>query len=224
MVKVRIYAEGGGERGQQKKGLDIKARQAFSKFFINAKIPGGRFSVTSCGSRNQAYKCFCNAIQDGKSDIPLLLVDSEADVQTNFGPWAHLYVRDKWKCPDGAKDMHAHLMVQCMENWFLADRKKVEDYYRDGFQASALPVTLPVENAMKADVLSGLSRASKNTKKGPYSKGDHSFSILETLDPQKVAQASYWACWLLETMEDVLDLPERMWADTAKKLYRTKPC
>ncbi|MBF0212034.1 MAG: DUF4276 family protein [Magnetococcales bacterium] len=210
MVKVVLYIEGGGERGQAAKDLPIQMRRAFKKFLSKAGIPEGRFLVVRCGSRNQAYHDFCKALSgvSGTHDVPLLLVDSESEVSAN-NAWAHLKQRDDWDQPSGSEDQHAHLMVQCMENWFLADKQAVANYYGNGFQQSALPNTQPIEHAIKKDLLDGLANASRNTTKKEYSKGNHAFSILERLDPKKVMQSSPWACRLLVTLEEILNVPKR---------------
>ncbi|MEO5365043.1 MAG: DUF4276 family protein [Magnetococcus sp. WYHC-3] len=95
-------------------------------------------------------------------------------------------------------------MVQCMEYWFLADVEKLKYYYGRGFDASPLPGTQPLETASKESVLKGLEKATKHTSKGSYSKGDHSFAILETLDVNKVCRASPWAARLIKVLKDAM--------------------
>jgi hypothetical protein len=43
-------------------------------------------------------------------------------------------------------------------------------------------------------------RATRNTQKGPYSKGAHSFEILATLDPGSIAAAAPHAKRFLDTV------------------------
>lgn len=204
--------EGGVERGQQGKDLGIRMRRAFKMFLTHAGIPDGRISVALCGSRGQTYQEFCRAVrQVDSARFPLLLVDSETAVPQGISPWTFLERSDDWQKPAEAGEDHAHLMVECMENWFLADRQAVADYYGNGFQTSALPATQPVESARKEDVLDGLARASRNTRKGSYSKGQHAFAILERVDPRKVAQSVRWACRLLVILEKRLNLPRQSW-------------
>ena len=77
-----------------------------------------------------------------------------------------------------------------MESWFLADRQTLELFYRQGFQGSALPADPNIEGIAKRDVLAGLNQATRNTSKGRYSKGRHSFDLLRELNPDKVTKAS----------------------------------
>ncbi|NGZ05573.1 MAG: DUF4276 family protein [Magnetococcales bacterium] len=221
MVNARLFIEGGGERNQKAKDLPIRMREAFRKFLICAGIPDARFTIVRCGSRGQVYQLFSNAVRDtsGTPAIPLLIVDSESEVAANIGPWTHLHQRDGWKKPPNCNDSHAHLMVQCMESWFLSDKKKISDYYGQGFQESSLPDTQPIEQALKKDILDGLSQASKHTTKKTYDKGSHSFQILERLDPVRVAQASPWACRLINTLKKILHLPiNRPWSCTEAQI------
>lgn len=210
-MRVILFIEGGGEVGQPNgKDLAVGMRHAFNMFFRSAGIPENQFKIKRCGSRDQAYSLFTTAIKNALADVhPLLLVDSEDPIAPNVTPWSHLKSRDGWEKPAKALDIHVHLMVQCMENWFLADKQALANYFGKGFDSKPLPVTQPIEDALKADVLAGLSRASKETKKRAYSKGKHSFAILERLDPNKVAKEALWACRLLKTLDEILHLGEK---------------
>jgi hypothetical protein len=146
--------------------------------------------IVVCGSRENAYDKFKMFV--GGKDYAMLLVDAEVPV-TAQGPWEHLKASDNWDRPVGADDDQCHLMVQAMESWFLADREALGEYYGAGFQESDLPQNPRVEQVAKQDVISGISNASRNTKKGPYDKGAHSYEILEKLAPAKVQQASPYA-------------------------------
>ncbi len=77
-----------------------------------------------------------------------------------------------------------------MEAWFHADKDTVQDYYGQGFRVAALSQRADVENIPKADLFDGLERATKDCKKGKYSKGEDPFKILERTDPSKVRAAS----------------------------------
>lgn len=58
-----------------------------------------------------------------------------------------------------------------------------------------------MEDISKKDVLDSLKAASRHCgKKGKYDKGQHSFEILASLDPEKVTAASPHAKRLIETM------------------------
>jgi hypothetical protein len=122
----------------------------------------------------------------------MLLVDAEGPA-ASAGPWEHLHARDGWARPQGARDEQCHLMVQCMEAWFLADRVSLAGFFGSGFRESALPGNPAVEAIPKADVLDGLDQAVRNTSKGRYSKGEHPFRLLAIVDPSRVTAASPWA-------------------------------
>ena len=81
-------------------------------------------------------------------------------------------------------------MVQVMESWFLADVAALQVYYGQGFQETALPKNPKVEEVFKADVLSGLKNATRNTPKGRHHKTGHAPEILRGIDPQKVRTAA----------------------------------
>jgi len=155
-----------------------------------------------CGSRDNAYGDFCTALKTAdKNDCPILLVDSEAQVNANDSPWQHLKKRDKWDKPNGAGDGQAHLMVQCMEAWFMADKDCVKKYFGQGFNENLLPKQPKIETIPKVDLLDKLKEATRNSKnKGKYSKGEYSFELLALIDPAKVRKASPHAKRLLDTL------------------------
>jgi hypothetical protein len=195
-VTVRIYVEGGSQ-GSTKNGC----RQAFRTFFEKV-IPRRSFTVIASGDRGAAFKDFRLAVRQNLGDYNILLVDSEAPVAV--GPWQHLADRqgDEWRRPTGVTDDQAHLMVQVMEAWFLADRKALADYYGQGFIAGSLPRRPNVELIPKRDVFDALHHASKNTKtKGVYHKTRHGFDLLELIDPNLVRAASVHAERLLTVLQ-----------------------
>ena len=81
-------------------------------------------------------------------------------------------------------------MVQVMESWFLADVDTLESFYGQGFRRRSLPANPNIEDIPKQDVDNGLVAATRDTSKGRYKKGAHSFKILESLDPARVMNAS----------------------------------
>jgi hypothetical protein len=195
VVKIRIYVEGGGS-GK----LKIECRQAFANLFERSALKDRRPKFVACGTRNDAFARFCTALLEQQSNTyVILLVDSEGPV--NVAPWRHLYDQDGWLTPDGATDEQAHLMVQCMEAWFLADRAALEDFFGQGFVATALPGEQNIERISKQVVLDSLSRATQSTKtKGSYAKARHSFDILKRLDWSKVVAASSHAQKFWDTL------------------------
>ena len=159
-------------------------------------------SVKACGGRNQTYKDFCAELNEADPDqFTVLLVDSEDLVAEGHTPWQHLRSRDGWAQPPNADDDSAHLMVQVMETWFLADKGELAKYFGGGFNKKSLPSNPDIEAIIKSDVSSGLAAATRKCQKGSYSKGKHSFDILANIDPNKVARASPHASKLIDTLK-----------------------
>ncbi len=190
LVEFVLYVEGGGET----KELHDACRRGFRLFLEKVGLVKNRPRIVAGGSRRQAYEKFCTALRDGKHAV--LLVDSETQM-TETSPWTHLRQRpgDGWAMPDTATDDHCHPMVQCMENWFLADRATLRSFFGQGFKESALPpVNSNIETIPKDTAVKSLSQATKDCKtKARYDKGEHSFDLLARIDPAKVTAASKWA-------------------------------
>jgi len=197
-VSVFLYVEGGA-----KGNLARECRKGFSKFLESAGLKGRMPRVVACGCRKDAYDDFCTAINAGKKAI--LLVDSEAPVVTpidNANPWLHVKNRqgDGWVKPANVTDDELHFMVQCMEAWFLADQTALGTYFGQSFNNNALPKHADIESIRKKDIYDSLSQATRNTQKGEYGKGKHSFEILALIDPNKVRLASPYADRFLNTL------------------------
>ena len=196
---VKLFVEGGGEG----KVLRTECRQAISEFLKKAGLAGCLPRMVASGSRGQAYDDFCTAVRS--SEPALLLIDSEGPVPPEcqagepetWRPWAHLAQRadDGWSMPVGATDRHCHLMVECMESWFLADRATLAAFFDPGFRPTALPAdTRAIESVGKVQLFDALRAATKDCKtKSQYGKGEHSFKLLASIDPLKVVAASPWA-------------------------------
>jgi hypothetical protein len=195
LVIVRIYVEGGFE-GSTKSNC----RKAF-RIFLEKVIRPGSFQVIACGDRTSAFDGFRSALQQHPGDYSLLLVDSETAVNAN--PWQHLNDRegDNWSRPTDASEDQAHLMVQVMEAWFLADKNALADYYGQGFLRNSLPRQTDIEQISKQDVFRVLRHASKRTQKGEYHKTRHGFELLELIEPRLVRAASHHANQLLLVLE-----------------------
>lgn len=182
--------EGGGNTG----ALKSECRRGFSEFFAKILPAGRRPKVIACGSRNDALDNFRTALREYPKDHVVLLVDAEAPIAAEATVWAHLKQRDGWEPPEEATEDNSHLMVQCMESWFLADAETLASYFGQGFQVTALPRNPNIEEIAKLVVLHALDAATRQTKtKGAYSKGSHSFDILAKIDANKVRRASPYA-------------------------------
>lgn len=184
MVTTKVYVEGGGDS----KALRTECRRGFKEFLSKAGLAGRLPRVVACGGRQNAFDSFCTAAACDV-DVALLLVDAEGPV-TASGPWKHLRSRDGWVKPRDAIDDQCHLMVECMEAWFLTDRPALEHFYGQSFRPQALPANPNVEQVSKSDLLRDLKKATRDTQKGEYDKGSHSFPILAALNPEKVEGAA----------------------------------
>ncbi len=196
---VKVFVEGGGDG----KALRTECRHAISEFLRKAGLAECMPRTVASGSRQQAYEDFCTAIRVGET--ALLLVDSEGPVAPEHQdgnpsawlPWSHLAVRqgDGWAMPAGASQLHCHLMVECMENWFLADRQALQSFFDPGFRANALPAAgRPIESVGKVQLYQALAAATSDCKtKAAYGKGEHSFKLLAGINPTTVIAASPWA-------------------------------
>ena len=199
-MRITIYVEGGGEK-KDAKHLKTACRRGFQKFFEKAGLAGQMPKVVACGSREQTFRSFQIAVNSAEDDIlPLLLVDSEDPVTTTQGAWAHLAKRDSWRQPQGTTGEQAHLMVQCMESWVLADPQRLVGYFGTGFQSNALSKRADIENIPKSDVFSQLASATRNSQKQAYNKGQHSFTLLAEIDPRKVIACSSFAKRLINIL------------------------
>ena len=197
MVATKLYVEGGGDSN----ALRTRCREGFTAFLEKAGLEGRMPRIVACGTRGKAYDHFCTALrQRGSREFVVLLVDSEEPVPAGSGPWEFLLFRkdDRWSRPADAANDDIHLMVQCMEAWFLADKDALARYYGQGFTATALPGNPGVEQIPKDDVLQGLRNATRHTQKGEYDKGEPSFQILAVIDPSKVKNASPHASRFLD--------------------------
>lgn len=200
-MSVRLYVEGGGDHN---KALQTQCRKGFSEFIRNAGFDKRMPRIVACGGRRQAYDSFRTANEGSAAGMtPLLLVDSEAPV-TSGDPWDHVKNRsgDSWDRPRNSSDDQLHFMVQTMEAWFYADKDTLRSYFGQEFRLTALSQRDDIENIPRADVISGLVSATRPCEsKGEYSKGQHSFQILELLDPSKVRAASPYADRLLNVLD-----------------------
>lgn len=203
MVSMKLYVEGGGDTNF----LRTACRQGFSEFLRKAGLGGHMPRIVACGGRQDAYDAFCTALRGGER--AMLLIDSEEPVVATdplWQPWGHLQKRtgDHWVQPTGANNDQCHLMVQCMEAWFLADRMALQTFFGQGFNANALPsADNSIEGVAKQQIYQSLADATKSCKtKAPYGKGEHSFKLLALIDPAKVAGNSGWAKRFINVMRE----------------------
>jgi len=186
---VKLYVEGGGDYDF----LRAKCRQGFNEFLQKAGFKGNMPRIVACGGRANAFDRFTTALSQGETAF--LLLDSE-DLVLVSSPWEHLRLRtgDKFEKPPAARDDQCHLMVVCMEAWFLADKPLLVTFFGQGFNGNVLPARKDIEQISKSELFTALARATKTCKtKAPYDKGEHSFDLLGRIDPAVVRKASPWA-------------------------------
>ncbi|MCW8208228.1 DUF4276 family protein [Verminephrobacter aporrectodeae subsp. tuberculatae] len=205
---VKLFVEGGGG------GLEKECREGFRKFITTAGIKNQPRIVAS-GSRSKAFDDYRIAIDNGEE--ALLLIDSEAPVADQhqqgadadqWKPWAYLRNRqdDAWEQPAGASDTDCHLMVQCMENWFLADRTTLRKFFGQGFKENQLPDNRLIEQVKNNDACSALTNATRDCEtKGSYRKSAHSFKLLKKVDPDRITAASPWARRFVDALKKKMD-------------------
>ena len=210
MVTLKLFVEGGGDA----KTLRTACRQGFTEFLKKYGLMH-RPRILACGSRRNAYDDFCTAVNNGEA--AMLLVDSEAAIAAdcqqgaaeNWQPWKHLAQRpgDQWQKPASAGDDQCHLMVQCMEAWFIADRATLKAFFGQGFKDNALPPSSrPVDEVPKQQLYDSLKRATQRCKtKDVYGKGEHSFDLLARIDSKQVEARSNWARRFLATIRKKMD-------------------
>lgn len=74
-----------------------------------------------------------------------------------------------------------------MEAWIAADPGSLRTHYGEGFRASDLPRRNDLEAVSKAEIYGALQRATRNTRKGAYAKGRHSFAAFGIIQANVVA-------------------------------------
>ena len=156
--------------------------------------------IVSCGGRRQAVDKFLHSINIGEDAF--LLIDSEEKVleeQTSTAFLCHEF--KEFESLQNLSDK-CHLMVECMETWFLADMKAMENYFNPGFDKNKLPKFKSIESISKETLYKSLKESTKSTKtKGEYSKGQHSFKLLSLINPKLVFEASPWALKFINSLK-----------------------
>jgi hypothetical protein len=184
LVKVHVFVEGGGHQDRTR----TECRQGFSRLFEKVLGDSPRPRISACGGRREAFEDFCRSLDQNVHTFAILLVDAEGPVIPGDGLWSHLRKRDRWRKPKSATADQAHLMIQCMEAWFLADPQALYSHYGHKFKRAALRQNPNIEDIAKQDVMDCLDRATKDA--GGYHKTRHAFAILAMLDPAAIRRQS----------------------------------
>lgn len=140
--------------------------------------------IVACGSRTNAFDSFTTALSL-KESFPILLVDSEESPTAT--PWQHLYQRDRWRRPSGARNDQAQLMVACMETWIMAAPTSLDAFFGSTFHPSHLFPPTDLETRACHDVQVRLEQATRDCGRGKsYVKGKKSFQVLAALNPEEL--------------------------------------
>ncbi len=182
MVRVVLIVEGGGDHD---KDLKIACRRGFNRLLKSCNLPRMP-RIQAGGSRKTAFDRFRSELQNRtQREYPVLLVDSEEQVDNHEKPWDHLEKRDAWRRPEEASDTDVFLMTTCMETWIVADRDCLRDYYPSGLIESRLPRRSDLEAVDRHTIQSSLEKATEKTNK-PYRKGEVSFDILALVNGERL--------------------------------------
>jgi hypothetical protein len=228
MKGIAIYVEGGGETAQQRAELRVGMDQLLGAEKQAARDKRLQWRVVFSGGRDSAFGAFENASRRPSGDqLCVLLVDSEGpiDNEHEVDPGAadvvevlernararrdYLSRRDGWDF--GVIEPETiHLMVQCMETWFVADPESLSNYYGTGFRKTALPVRKNLEEEPKVEVYKKLAKATRATKKGEYSEANHAKvthakEILGRIDPNVIADRSSRFATFIEWLRRRID-------------------
>ena len=204
--------EGGGDSRDTKTAL----RQGMEAFLITIKAAvrekSWRWKLICCGSRNETFRKFRKAFQDGEYAITVLLVDAEAPVEglvEDRSVRDHLRSRDRWDLDFVSAADVIHLMIQTMETWIVADQQALAKYYGKGFRGNALPRTINLEATAKTEISGALNRTTRYTQKGLYHKIRHTSDLLKKIDPQQVANRCPSCARLFNTLFCMLSDEDR---------------
>ena len=201
MSGIAIYMEGGGDGSGTKAAL----RQGLNAFFeplreaARAKAIG--WKLVCCGSRNEAFRRFRNAVRHDGQVLVVLLVDAEERVVRPVRE--HLQDRDGWDL-SFTDEGQLHLMVQTMETWIVADPEALRAYYGQHFNETALSRGSDLEDIPKEDIARSLDRATERTRKGRYHKIGHARDLLKRIDVEKVKSRCSHCRRLFEVVGKVL--------------------
>lgn len=191
---IAIYIEGGGDTAQTLTPFRT-GMSAFLKPVVDeVQKRRIKWRVIPCGGRKAAYDAFVEALANEPDVHNILLVDSEDPIAITVAPWTHLRNRsgDGWAQPAGADDTRCHMMVACMEAWFLADPAGLKQHYGGNFDESKLPPANQAETRTKAAINNALRQATRNTPASEYQKIRDGAKLLAKVDPAVVRNQCKW--------------------------------
>jgi len=167
-VSVYIEGEGGGGTPAKRKQLSSDFRRSWRVFLQPlVDVADGldcTFNTVECGSGSAALDTFTNSGTRHPGSLGVLLIDAEGPVADVYKPWAALKQLRMMDRPAWAADDHCYLMVQCLENWLVADRKGLQAYFDRGkpcFSDNKLPAWPDPEKTPKPTVQAALEAATQ---------------------------------------------------------------
>lgn len=198
---VKLIIEGGA--GKDSVALQIELRKAFNQLLKKSGLTSMP-RIVAAGGRTQAYDQYKNLIERYQNAV--LLVDSEKEVADKYNekPWDFLKSFESWDWLEKLDDRSCHLMTQCMEAWFIADKNSLIEYYGNNFLGKSLP-RKDIEKISKDSIEKILDHAASNCapKKG-YDKGRDSFKILSKVNPVVLRNSSAWADRFFTILQEIM--------------------
>jgi hypothetical protein len=211
-VTVEIYVEGGGDS----KELHSRCREGFRKLIEKCRFQGRMPKIIACGGREKTFDMFQTA-HSNREGYAILLVDSEDPVlgidstpNSSIG-WDHLHNRDRWSRPIDANNNQAQMMTTCMESWIMADHDALKKFYGSRLRDSALFPIYDLERRLRHDVQECLIHATADCGNGrSYKKGEHSFKLLASLDPEVLSRHLPHFQRFRQTLDEKLAYPQQV--------------
>jgi hypothetical protein len=189
--QIRIYFEG-------HPGLRVPLGSFLAKAVPSAN---GKFKLIAGRGRDQTIDDFVVAVRQHRVGSLIILLDSD---QADDGRlFVRLQQKTNWKPARKVGANSVYWMVQCMEAWFLADRKALRNVFGERLKAKSLPRGADVETVTKPDML--LKKATRGSDGSPYDKGSHAGKLLACLDPEAVRRGARNFQRLLDTLSEKLD-------------------
>lgn len=175
---LEIYVEGGGKSNNHRAKLRAAFLEALRDLRAKAAVKKWDLRPIFLGPGPEAFKRFVKDTPAPANSRRLLLIDAEGPVTSDVRN--HLLSQFGWDV-SGLDPDDLHLMVQCMEVWFLADIDALKSYFGPKINISKLPNRKNLEEEPKEDCFAKLKVACQTTPTGIYGKGEHSAELLKRI-------------------------------------------
>jgi hypothetical protein len=201
---LEIYVEGGGKSNNHRAELRAAFLVALRDLKKRAADAGWTLHPIFLGPGPEAFKRFVKDSPAPENCHRLLLIDAEGPVTGRVGD--HLSSQFHWNV-SGLDPNDMHLMVQCMEVWFLADVEALKSYFGTKINLKKLPDRKNLEEEPKQDCLAKLEAACKPTPSGTYGKGEHSSGLLKLINWSSVCASLHHANRFNARLEAIISPP-----------------